>query len=85
MKDDPKFRALLIHRKRGRKPPEHLWKPGDVAPVNGILAINHLHTNSEITFKEWLKYTCEWVDNIIEHYGTKDDKEVLRTILYIHE
>lgn len=80
MKDDPKFRALLIRREQGRKPPERLWQSGEIAPLSGIIAINHMHANGEITFKEWLKYTREWSDSIIEHYGTEEDMEVLKNV-----
>jgi len=85
MKDDPKLRALLIRREQGRKPPERLWQSGDVAPLSGILAINHMHSNGEITFKEWLRYTRERANNMIEHYGTAADREALHKVPRLEE
>ncbi len=77
-KDDPKFRALLLRREEGYLPPERLWEDGTAAPVDGILAINELHRNGRITFREWLRFVREWMDNVAQHYGTPADVERIR-------
>jgi hypothetical protein len=80
MQDDPKFRALLLRREQGCKAPERLWEEGEVAPLDGIIIINEMHRNSQITFKEWLRYVREWTENVAEHYGTEADIEQQRRI-----
>jgi len=77
-KDDPKFRALLIRREQGHAPPERLWLDGVVAPLDGILMINESHRNGRITFREWLRYVREWMDNVTEQYGSPADVERIR-------
>ncbi len=80
MQDDPKFRALLMRREQGYKPPARLWQDGEVAPIDGIVMINQLHRSGRITFKEWLRYVREWTENVAEHYGTVEDIERIRRV-----
>lgn len=80
MHDDPKFRALLLRREQGYMPPERLWPDGVAAPLDGIIAINQMHSSGRITFKEWLRYVREWAENIVEHYGTRKDVERFKSI-----
>jgi hypothetical protein len=80
MNDDPKFRALLLRREQGCKPPERLWQDGEAAPLDGILQINELHRSGRITFKEWLRYVHEWTENIAAIYGSAADVERIRNI-----
>lgn len=78
MEDDPKFRALLLRREQGYAPPARLWQEGEVAPLDGIVTINQMHSNGRITFKEWMRYVREWTENVAEHYGTPADVERVR-------
>lgn len=80
MHDDPKFRALLLRREQGCKPPECLWPDGVAAPLDGIIMINELHTSGRITFKEWLRYVREWAENVALHYGSSADIERVRQV-----
>lgn len=80
MQDDPKFRALLMRREQGYKPPARLWQDREVAPIDGIVMINQLHRSGRITFKEWLRYVREWTENVAEHYGTVEDIERIRRV-----
>jgi len=72
--------ALLLRREQGCKAPERLWEEGEVAPLDGIIIINEMHRNSQITFKEWLRYVREWTENVAEHYGIEADIEQQRRI-----
>jgi hypothetical protein len=79
MKDDPKFRALLLRREQGDAAPDKLWPDGNV-PVDGIILIHQLHHEGRITFKEWLRYVREWTENVAEHYGSLTDVERVRRL-----
>lgn len=80
MRDDPKFRALLLRREQGCKAPDRLWPDGVAAPLDGIIMINELHSSGQITFKEWLRYVREWTENVTAHYGSQADVERMRQI-----
>jgi len=43
-----------------------------------VLMINELHRNSRITFREWLRYLREWMENIAEHHSSAADVERLK-------
>lgn len=85
MHDDPKFRALLLRREQGDKPPERLWLEGVKAPLDGIITIHHMHQSSRITFKEWLRYVREWTENVAQHYGSVADIERVRRVPHPEE
>lgn len=80
MKDDPKFRALLLRREQGYTIPERLWPNGEIAPLDGIISVNEMHRKGLITFKEWLRYVREWTENVAEHYGTVEDIERVKKV-----
>ena len=48
MDEDPKFRARLLRREHGDKPPDKLWPDGVAAPMDGIIQINELHTGGRM-------------------------------------
>ena len=73
MPDDPKFRAMLLRREQGYKPPARLWQDGEIAPFDAILTIHEWHQSGRITFKEWLRYVREWVENVTLHHGSSAD------------
>lgn len=78
--DDPKFRALLLRREQGDKPPDKLWPNGKKAPLDGIIQINEMHRCGRITFKEWLRYVREWIENVTEHYGSSAELERIQRV-----
>jgi hypothetical protein len=80
MHDDPKFRALLLRREQGEKPPARLWPDGEAAPLDGILTIHQWHRSGRITFKEWLRYVREWAENVAVHYGSSADVERVQRV-----
>ena len=80
MPDDPKFRALLLRREQGDKPPARLWQDGEAAPLDAILIIHQWHRSGRITFKEWLRYVREWAENVAQHYGSSSDVERVRRV-----
>ncbi len=38
-------------------------------PTYGLLAINHAYNEGKITFKEWLKLSREWAEQMVRQYG----------------
>ena len=78
-KDDPKFRALLMRREQGHTVPLRLWAE-EKAPPEGIIQIITMHNRGQITGKEFFRYLYEWMLNIAEHTGTKEDIERLQKV-----